>query len=643
MLKKELIEQLEQEKNEQSRKLSVQNEEAEFLEQFLLSNSFRGIYSIEELVLYDLCVAYLASLTNRIDIDFVTIKQAVYQNLNLFSNISTDAFLCVTDLIATDYDGIEIIESFNKTESGKHYVDIKLSIRSDIVGTEKHKKLEELLEISKEHDCNLIALNKLYNMIPEEFLEAINLIANIIEFRTEIKQYENNFDKIKSSLPVRISQKKSKQIIEAKIMDEFNLEQYNEIIQYLKDYCTTVVDAEKVKQKELRKNFNIYQDVLKEIDRSEVQNTSIYQLHPSFLKIPNSLIRIELLKQIYENNLELGKTVITEYEELSKNTKQHYKKVLKKYGISIPEELINFEMNVDDLEKSLELLKQAGIKEHDIILKILRISDVETIQTLSSNVSKGFVKSSLLLENINLFDKNKKELFGRLQENIEYLKNEKLSATAINKMNEIILSDTSVLKHNIASLRDFSLFKNIKKCKSYTFLTSTDIVEKVDKLLELGLESNLEEDMTLLNYSFDLYNRLLVLKELSIPLESTEEIKKVLDNNNFLIPNNKLEDYILDMSLYISLEGNTISKEEFISKLETSKDDDSTNRVYKFNNLLVSKNKVVRELSNIETDSVTIQQQIACLTKNQPINQTNIETIKQILSNGEKNAVMVKM
>ena len=643
MLKKELIEQLEQEKNEQSRKLSVQNEEAEFLEQFLLSNSFRGIYSIEELVLYDLCVAYLASLTNRIDIDFVTIKQAVYQNLSLFSNISTDAFLCVTDLIATDYDGIEIIESFNKTESGKHYVDIKLSIRSDIVGTEKHKKLEELLEISKEHDCNLIALNKLYNMIPEEFLEAINLIANIIEFRTEIKQYENNFDKIKSSLPVRISQKKSKQIIEAKIMDEFNLEQYNEIIQYLKDYCTTVVDAEKVKQKELRKNFNIYQDVLKEIDRSEVQNTSIYQLHPSFLKIPNSLIRIELLKQIYENNLELGKTVITEYEELSKNTKQHYKKVLKKYGISIPEELINFEMNVDDLEKSLELLKQAGIKEHDIILKILRISDVETIQTLSSNVSKGFVKSSLLLENINLFDKNKKELFGRLQENIEYLKNEKLSATAINKMNEIILSDTSVLKHNIASLRDFSLFKNIKKCKSYTFLTSTDIVEKVDKLLELGLESNLEEDMTLLNYSFDLYNRLLVLKELSIPLESTEEIKKVLDNNNFLIPNNKLEDYILDMSLYISLEGNTISKEEFISKLEASKDDDSTNRVYKFNNLLVSKNKVVRELSNIETDSVTIQQQIACLTKNQPINQTNIETIKQILSNGEKNAVMVKM
>lgn len=642
MIDSKLKGQLEKEKNEQLRKLSIQNEEAEFLESFLVNNSFKGIYSIEDLVLYDLFIAYLTSLTSRLDIEFSTIKDAVYQNASLFGIISVENFIYTMDLITADYDGIEISETENENSKGKKYVELELEIRDDVVGTEKHDKFNELISIAKENDANLASLIRIYNMVPEEFMEAGILIASIIEFKTEIKQCENSFDRVKASLPIRVSQKKSKQIIEEKLMNDFDLEEYNEIIKYIREYCTRVISDEKIKQKELRKCYNIYQDVIKEIEKFEEKENSMYQLHPSFLKIPNESLRIELLKQIYEHNLKLGKTTITEYEELSKNTKQHYKKVLKKYGISIPEELINFEMNVDDLEESLELLKQSGIKEHDNILKILRFSDIEIIRTLSSNVSKGLIKSALLLENINLFDKNNKERFNQLQENIEYLKSEKVSATTINKMNEVILSDADLLKQNITALKEYSLFKNIKKCESYSFLISDDIVDKMDKLLELGLEQNLQEDMTLLNYPYELYNRLLILKELSIPLDSTEEIKKVLESNSFLIPNNKLDDYILDKSLYINLKENIISKEEFINKLESSKDEESTKRVYKFNNLLVSKNKVVRALSNIESEMITINQQVEYLTKNQPISQENIDTIRQILSSDEKNAVMIK-
>ena len=64
-------------------------------------------------------------------------------------------------------------------------------------------------------------------------------------------------------------------------------------------------------------------------------------------------------------------------------------------------------------------------------------------------------------------------------------------------MNEVILSDADLLKQNIKSLKEYSLFKNIKKCESYSFLISDDRVDKMDKVLELGFEKHVQEDMTL--------------------------------------------------------------------------------------------------------------------------------------------------
>ena len=111
-----------------------------------------------------------------------------------------------------------------------------------------------------------------------------------------------------------------------------------------------------------------------------------------------------------------------------------------------------------------------------------------------------------------------------------------------------------------------------------------ELVLKIDKLIELGYEYFLEEDLNILNSNN--IKRLEVLRVMNYDLESKEELFNILNTDKFYIEDTKLDLYI----------PNIIPYKEHI-ELETDFSLDSfrnTSRTYSFNGILISIPKVNR-------------------------------------------------
>ena len=137
-----------------------------------------------------------------------------------------------------------------------------------------------------------------------------------------------------------------------------------------------------------------------------------------------------------------------------------------------------------------------------------------------------------------------------------------------------------------------NLLNNIKGEDNYNFFDNNNLDLAIDILLELGLEEYLEEDLALLNYS-NRFNRLRLLKSLNITISSKEELIKYLTDNNFFVPDSKLDEYIYNsVDYFINYDNLDYNELSYYT----------TSRTYKMGNLIFSKNRVLRNLSLMENN-----------------------------------------
>jgi hypothetical protein len=224
----------------------------------------------------------------------------------------------------------------------------------------------------------------------------------------------------------------------------------------------------------------------------------------------------------------------------------------------------------------------------EIIIKILQNSNLEIVENMRDILSKGYLSVAFVCENIDIYYINSLK-YSLLKENINLLNNYNLNPYIFKSTPEVLFSSTDRLKNNLETLASYNLLKKLKTTNNYYFLMSSELELKLDKLIELGYEFILEEDLSILNS--DNLNRLEIVKLLNMELSTKEEVFEVLSSEKFYIKDEDIPSYISNIVSLKKKQNLNMSKEE----LESFR---LTPRSYSIGGNIISSIKVDRLLSN---------------------------------------------
>ena len=287
--------------------------------------------------------------------------------------------------------------------------------------------------------------------------------------------------------------------------------------------------------------------------------------------------------------------------------------------------------SLEDVKTMLNSLTKLGITNPNTLLNILTRSNLNTVNSILAQINRGYISSELVLSNPKLFYFNSKE-HQNFFKNLNYLEEKNINPHYFRNNQGLLLEDSTIIKTNFEILENYDLLLSLKTGIDCNFLINKDLELGIDLLLELGYESFLEGNLSLLNYQTN-FKRLVVLKSLNIPITSMDELEAVLTTDKFLIPDSKLDDYIYNATIYnlpkVETQNNEQISEDVLSIFSKTK------RTYEIGGVLVSKNKVKRNLlatgNKESTDSIFYS-----VINNSYLSDKEITAIKNVLYPKEK-------
>ena len=357
---------------------------------------------------------------------------------------------------------------------------------------------------------------------------------------------------------------------------------FNQINNFLRSCERDESQFNKMNAKEKSALINALEMLDRDMKREEIPNASQY-----FKLIKNPEVRCAFMEFIYEHNSRYCDSLDEELSQLNKNSKVHYQALLREFGFDTDELNIEGIMNndIDDVREMLRVLIRVFEFSNEVAFNILKVTDLERIYAICSLDGKGILTSAFIRTNSYLFDLAD-ESFNILTSNVELIKSFNFNPSNFVSSIYVLLDNTGILKNNLEIIYNYDLFKYLKTTNNYSFLLSNGLSSKIDKILELGYENYLKEDLGILNY--DTIDRLYVLKSLNIPVDSIDDFRKIL-TDRFYVDDSEISNCISNALDYNEKFTVTIPLDD----LNTFKD---TNRTYSIGGVKVSINKVNRLL-----------------------------------------------
>ena len=581
MQKEELLKEIEEEKINLFAENNKTDEQVEFFKKF---NDYFNSSTIETIInidIFDFITAYLTAYSKKYS--FQEIEKVINQCKLTYEN-SVSEFLFLMDNIQ------DIIEKSNDINDTKQK-ELKNNIKFiDNIKNKTQIDIDSLMTFYFENDMiaeNMMGLvmaflctQNLYSL----YKESIKIFEKQFNHKATEKEQEQILLKI-SSLPIKIKD----------IKEEFkNLERYTK----------TVISKDKNDKRKTRKELDLYMYIETWIKSNKNKN-EITNIPKEIIQIKNKDLSNRILKYVYEYNIKEYSNLKKEYDYLLSNSYNQYSLLFERYNINIAEYNINITKNIKDVESMLEILYSLNFKDTKDIISIINNSTIEIVKNIQNLVNEGYISTNLITKNIGVFSNS----YINIIQNIELYQSENLSISNINKMENTLDKDTMLIKKNIQILKDYKLFEKIVQPNSKEFMIEENLDKKIDRILELGLETYLQQDLNLLNQDIDSFKRIIILKRLNIPIEDISELYSILENKKFVISNQDIDNYIFDANKYSNkqIENCNLSKQEFISSLEEFK---NTELTYSFDGVFISKNKVIRNINNIENDNLSNKNQL---------------------------------
>lgn len=614
-----LLKQIEENKDNLYNKLNEPNEENGFFEEFSSSLSLNVIDNLTKLDVLDFVKAYFLVYSKNKSYEDIT---AVIEEISPFfeHKLKSISFFRLVE---------DIVELKNKV------------LKDDLIKliNEKSKKLlnsddeKRVLMIKKIQKLENTKLQKFIELCYEDTEtvgETCSLLITMYNVRHVRQRFEaeeirlNGMTNKEKELLKELVKKAEKDLFEFK----FKSKDIEESIDGIRRYASDVISEEKARKRKIKKNFSNYTYIESWIKRFK-HNQEITTIPDEVMQLDDEELQKQILERIYNNNMSIYTQIEKKYNDLSSNSYNRYSLLLGQYGIDISKYNIDITNDINIVKKMLKLISSLDIKNPYKIVEIINTSKLEIVESINNLVKKGYIDNEYVNNNINIFSGS----YTALISNIEEFKKEGLSLSSISKLKDSLCEDSDTIQRNIAVLKEYGLFSSLGDCSSASFLNIEQLEQKIDKLLELGMEQFLKDDLSLLNYENSLYDKILLAYKLNIPIEDTNSLHNIL-STSFIVSDDDIDTYLFNVSRkkLDSLEDTNINKTDLLELLRKKQ---SSENVYDFDGVLISKNKVSRNLENSD-DEIPLKTVILCMIDDKILDTDELEKITKSLYPKEK-------
>ena len=597
--------------------INTSSKELDFLTKFYKENSFGGIDGMLTMNLTDFITAYIMSyVTNEDRDEAVTyLNKSIEAIRGIIENITEeemDDLINICNAISRYKALKQVRDLFADPNRLRSKLKLTTMLSNKVISSDD---LEFLFELSEKEGCNVAELFNLYCQVEEPFDNAMCMVH-------DMKALRDDYDNFNQALEIYGPNSKERKFLVQSFKDDFDLTEISKEFRYMRGYYEYVSKEFSCKKKTANKELGLYRTLEQKIVQA-IQREEITDARKLISKIPDEEVRLKVLQLVYEHNKEYYEQLLAEYNELSQNSTIHYQRLLKENDIEIDAQTI-MQNSVQNVKDMIAKLKSVGITNTKVIGEILQITDIETFNQVISFFVNNTLTPKITDITPMLFDKDSDE-YKNLLVNTKMIKEQGINPRNFEETQIIFISDPSIVQRNIEFLKAYSFDKSIIKGIDYRFLLNENLLEVLDLFIELGLESFLEEDLSILNYYKNI-NRIRVMKELNIPITSLDELKEILTTDQFLLSDEDIMKYVEQ------IDPTSIKMDDIPDEIPRLKQFEST-RTYNINGVILSKNRVQRNYCESKDDEEIENKLMYSILHTSIMTQTEYETVKQSLTN----------
>ena len=452
----------------------------------------------------------------------------------------------------------------------------------------KDNRLRDLIiDIKQVYKNDLLKISsflKFYENDPE----SITVIMNLVLAHRELKKASDFTKDLKENGYCGYTNREEKRFLESKVKLYNKICDAKSILNEVSK-IRNLVDEQRSRaskyEKNIRKELCGYDKALTLLDVS-LKRREITNAKEIIKNVKDEDMKKAFLKLIYEHNKVYYEELENEYNRLNQNDSNKYVALLQKYNISFTQEDVKEIMRRNNIDDTSEIIKNI-IKMNLSInnAELLKHTSLDKFMRIKNLVDSGYISVKYLNTNESFMwdESNSLDIY---EENISYLDKFNLNPGMFINITDVIIYSFDSFSNNLKILNDYGLLKYLKNVDNLSFLGDINLVSKIDKFLELGYESFLENDLGILNLSN--LKRLDILKSLNMPITDISTMYKVLSDQKFIIDDSKIDEYLPNV---VELS----EKKNITSNLSNFR---NTNRVYSIGDSLFSINKINRLLES---------------------------------------------
>lgn len=455
-------------------------------------------------------------------------------------------------------------------------IDFKDNRLRDLIIDIKHVYKKDLLKIS--------SFLKFYENDPE----SISVIMDLVLAHRELKKASDFTKDLKENCYCGYTNREEKRFLESKVKLYNKVCDAKSILNEVSK-IRNLVDEQRSRaskyEKNIRKELCGYDKALTLLDVS-LKRREITNAKEIIKNVKDEDMKKAFLKLIYEHNKVYYEELENEYNRLNQNDSNKYVALLQKYNISFTQEDVKEIMrrnNIDDTSEIINNIVKLNLTTQNV--EILKHTSLDKFMRIKNLVDCGYI-SAKYLNNNEKFMWDESNLLDIYEENISYLDKFNLNPGMFINITDVIIYSFDSFSNNLKILNDYGLLKYLKNVDNLSFLRDINLVSKIDKFLELGYESFLENDLGILNLSN--LKRLDILNSFNMPITDISTMYKVLSNQKFIIDDSKIDEYL----------PNVVELSEKKNITSNLSDFRNTNRVYSIGDSLFSINKINRLLES---------------------------------------------
>ena len=535
-----------------------------FLRDYLANNAFNRLELLINVNQADTMKAYMAATTS---LDLSEISPIISDFIALFdSSDIEDTDLIELLAVATEQIITDMQNSIKNKKEGNFVKALKNRLRPEIIAVSSMA----ISNITLEHKDEVTALIKFmkkymqFTLTDEEIMsfnpkkaenEKINNLADAFSLVIVVKTVRDGYfyaqKKIQEVLEDESvhgvkSETQLKKIIYRDLSKSIDYAAIRKTFSKIVEYHNAKSRTIETRNRQRNKAIQTYREFLTYFTSAGL-NSEITDYRRTVAKIPDENFKREILKYIYKYNLDYQMPIEELYNETLELDLDSYYPILGAYSIPRTEETVarlRTKYTPMEVKSLLGKLGEVGIEDENILYQILLVSNKEVIDTLCNFAKKEVISNEVLKKYPAIF--NPDDIwYKNAITNINIVVNAGMNPRYMSSSKIALFAPSEVVKKNIQGLKETELLSKISKDTNIDFIGSLATTQVLFLATSSGYKKDIEEDMDLLNFGATKWKRVYIMKEIDMPVASSE-LRSFLEAKTFFIPNYKLEEYIFD-------------------------------------------------------------------------------------------------